>query len=258
MGMPSLLGRGDSRWPGFGANVPARDSVTGVFVTAPRTIGFMTSIPWVVTDFEAGPRLVRGDTAAAAAAPSAEAGLERELIRRVQGGDHEAYDQLVRRHLARAYQVAYRITREKADAEDLVQDSFLAVLKHIDRFDLDRPFAPWLHRIIVNRGLSARRGTRRFDDASDPDIEPSRAPSPGAQAEHGEIRERFHAALEALPEKQRFAIQLHEVEGFTAEEIGAQLDVAAGTVRWYIHQARKALREALGVFREERTDSHDQ
>lgn len=258
MGMPSLRDRGDSRWPAFGANVPARDSVTGVFVTAPRTIGFMTSIPWVVTDFEAGPRLVRGDTAAAAAAPSAEAALERALIRRVQGGDNEAYDQLVRRHLARAYQVAYRITRERADAEDLVQDSFLAVLKHIDRFDLDRPFAPWLHRIIVNRGLSARRGTRRFDDASDPDIEPSRAPNPGAQAEHGEIRERFHAALEALPAKQRFAIQLHEVEGFTAEEIGAQLDVAAGTVRWYIHQARKALREALGVFREERTDTHDQ
>ena len=86
--MPSLLGHGDSRWPGFGANVPARDSVTGVFVTAPRTIGFMTSVPWVVTDFEAGPRLVRGDTAAAAAAPSAEAALERELIRRVQGGDN--------------------------------------------------------------------------------------------------------------------------------------------------------------------------
>lgn len=255
--MPSLRGRGDSRWRVFGANVPARDGVTGVFATAPRTIGFMTSIPWVVTDFEAGPRLVRGDTAAGPPL-SAEAALERELIRRVQGGDNEAYDQLVRRHLARAYQVAYRITREKADAEDLVQDSFLAVLKHIDRFDLDRPFAPWLHRIIVNRGLSARRGTRRFDDASDPDIEPSRAPSPGAQAEHGEIRERFHAALEALPEKQRFAIQLHEVEGFTAEEIGAQLDVAAGTVRWYIHQARKTLREALGVFREERTDSHDQ
>ena len=69
--------------------------------------------------------------------------------------------------------------------------------------------------------------------------------------------ERFRATLADLPERQRMVIELHEVDGFSAEEIGDRLGVAAGTVRWYIHQARRALRVALAPLRGEMEEDHE-
>lgn len=189
-----------------------------------------------------------------------EPAIERALVGRVKQGDQDAYQELVRLHVGRAYAVAYRVAGSRDDAEDLVQEGFMAALEHIDRFDPDRPFAPWLHRIIVNRGLSIRRANRRREDGVEMDEQTSRAPSPATLAERSEVRERFDAALATLPERQRLAVELHDVDGFTAEEIGTQLNVAAGTVRWYIHQARRSLRSALGMFHDpdrEESDASD-
>lgn len=188
-------------------------------------------------------------------APSASAD-ETELVRRVQAGDHEAYDQLVRRHLQRAHAVAFRVVHHREDAEDLVQEGFMAALKNIDRFELGRPFAPWLHRIIVNRALSARRSRAYQVTESLPDDQVSVTASPLSLTLRGEVMDRFRATLADLPERQRLVIELHEVDGFSAEEIGERLGVAAGTVRWYIHQARRTLRVALAPLRGEMEDDN--
>src|SRR5262245_7031763 len=88
---------------------------------------------------------------------------ESRLIERIQRGDTLAFGELVRRYQRRAFAIAYRLLRHRQDAEDLVQDSFVAALERIDRFELGRPFAPWFFRLLVNRGhnaLVARRVRR--------------------------------------------------------------------------------------------------
>jgi RNA polymerase sigma-70 factor, ECF subfamily len=174
---------------------------------------------------------------------------ETELIRRVQQGDREAFSLLVTRHMPRAYAVAFRVVQHREDAEDMVQEGFVAALKNIDRFELGRPFAPWLHRIIVNRAISARRSRAFQLTDSLPEHQAGTSESPLTLALRGEVMDRFRATLADLPERQRVVIELHDVDGFSAEEIGERLGIAAGTVRWYIHQARRTLRSALAPFR---------
>jgi RNA polymerase sigma-70 factor (ECF subfamily) len=141
--------------------------------------------------------------------------------------------------------LAMRILRHREDAEDLVQDAFLAALQHIDSFDLSRPFWPWLSRIIVNRGLdlSASRSTRAVDSIGD-DISDTR-PSPAESAERSEIREEFLRTVADLPERRRLVVQLFEVDGFSVAEIAKLLDSSPATVRWHLHMARRQLRNAL-------------
>ena len=191
--------------------------------------------------------------------PRPESDVEGEtgLIQRVQQGDREAFDLLVRRHAPRAYAVAYRVVQHREDAEDLVQEAFIAALKNIDRFELGRPFAPWLYRIVVNRALSARRTQAFRMTESLPEQQEAAGDSPLTLTLRGEVMDRFRATLADLPERQRVVIELHDVDGFSAEEIGGQLGIAAGTVRWYVHQARRVLRTSLAPFRGTRARAHD-
>jgi RNA polymerase sigma-70 factor, ECF subfamily len=171
-----------------------------------------------------------------------------ELVERVRGGDARAFDALVGRHMQRAFGVAYRLLGHREDAEDLVQDAFIAALEGLDSFDAGRSFGAWFYRIVVNRGLNARkaRAVRRTEEL--PLEVTSAEPLPDRVAEQRELRERLQAALAALPEKQRIAVQLFELEGFSGAEVAEILDIPAGTVRWHLHQARQALRSALELY----------
>jgi len=174
---------------------------------------------------------------------------ERELLSRVRNGERDAFGQVVERHLPRAMALAMRLLRHREDAEDLVQDAFLAALQHIDSFDLSRPFWPWLSRIIVNRGLdvAASRTTRAAEILGE-DLSDSR-PSPADAAERGEIREEFRRTLAALPERRRLVLQLFEVDGFSVAEIAKLLDSSPATIRWHLHMARRQLRNSLAPLR---------
>ncbi len=213
----------------------------------------MTGIAWLLNEAQTQPPGVTPTPVVATETSTAEA----DLVRRVQAGDAEASDTLVRQHLSRALAVAYRVLGHREDAEDVVQEAFVAALRGIDRFEPGRPFAPWLYRIIVNRAISARRGrTLRSTDAL-PEDAASSLGSPLADTLRAEVRERFLAALARLPERQRLTIEWHEVDGLTANEIGTLLGISGGTVRWYIHQARQVLREALAPLRDAVEDDHD-
>ena len=142
-----------------------------------------------------------------------------------------------------------RLLHHREDAEDLVQDAFLAALQHIDTFDLSRPFWPWLSRIIINRGLdlSASRSARSAEVLGD---EVSDAgPSPAEAVERGEIRDEFRRTLASLPERRRLVVQLFEVDGFSVAEIAKLLDSSPATIRWHLHMARRQLRNALAPLR---------
>ena len=177
---------------------------------------------------------------------------EHALVVRVQRGDRDAFDELARRYARRAFAVAYRILRDTHDAEDLVQDAFIAALDGMRSFDPARPFAPWFFKIVVNRSLNAAnaRSTReRYvtvihvwnNDAGAADVDP---------AERSEIRTRFRTAIEALPRHQRLIVELSDIDGRSSAEIGEMLDLPRGTVRWHLHQARQSLRVTLATLLE--------
>jgi RNA polymerase sigma-70 factor, ECF subfamily len=169
---------------------------------------------------------------------------ESALVARVQGGDTAAFDGLMRRYLRRAYTVAYRLLGHREDAEDLVQETFMIVVRQIDDFQLGRPFGPWMYRILINRGLNARkaRALRRTEALPD---EVSGAEAPDLALERAEVRARFRAALTKLPPRQKLVIELIELDGFTRGEVADALDISDATVRWHVHDAWRTLRRVL-------------
>ncbi len=177
---------------------------------------------------------------------------EAALLARVQQGDNGAFDPVVRAHIRPAYRIAYRLLKGHEDAEDLVQEAFTVALSNIHQFDLSRPFAPWLYRIVVTRGLNRFRGRARHVLEELPHDLASVAPDPLEYAERDEVGQAVQGAMALLPERQRVIVQLFEIDGFSSEEIGDMLNLPAGTVRWHMHQARRTLRNLLTPFLEAR------
>jgi RNA polymerase sigma-70 factor (ECF subfamily) len=131
------------------------------------------------------------------------------------------------------------------DADDLVQDAFLRALERIGSFDASRPFEPWFTRLLVNRGrdLHRKQNVRR-SEATDTDSLPG-GTRPDRETERSGLRDSLGQALAALPERQRLVVTLFEIDGRSTEEIAGMLSVSQVTVRWHLHQARRALRTAL-------------
>jgi RNA polymerase sigma-70 factor, ECF subfamily len=188
------------------------------------------------------PPIDAGDPAAADAVEH-----DRTLVARVQRGDLNAYGELVRRHMRRAFSIAYGILGHREDAEDVVQEAFMQTLEQIARIDTRRPFHPWLNRVVVNRAISHQRSRRvRATQALRDDTRAGDA-APDVAAEQGELRERLLRALDSLPERQRTIVVLADVEDFDSAEIGEMLAMPPGTVRYHLHLARRALRELLST-----------
>jgi RNA polymerase sigma-70 factor (ECF subfamily) len=182
--------------------------------------------------------------------PAATDPAERDLVLRVQQGDTEAFDGLVRAHLPRARFVAARIMRHPEDVEDLIQEAFLRALEKIDTFDASRAFGPWFVRLLTNLGLDVHRRRAARPEAEEGPEPASPKPTPHEDVESGEIRERFDRALGDLPPRQRLAVWLFEVNGLHTAEIAADMGVSQVTVRWHLHQGRRALRAALANLRD--------
>ena len=171
-------------------------------------------------------------------------------VERVLAGDAEAFGPMVRRYLQPAYNVAYRLLGNRQDAEDLVQEAFLTALANLRSFDRSRPFGPWFYRIVWTRGLNLRKSlARRAAEPLESDRHPGTA-DPAADAERSELADAVLGALAGLPERQRLIVQLFDLDGFSGAEIGQMLGLNPGTVRWYLHQGRRALRERLAPFQE--------
>jgi RNA polymerase sigma-70 factor, ECF subfamily len=174
------------------------------------------------------------------------AAAERELVVAAQRGGEDAFARLVHLHQRRAYAVARAIVLTHEDAEDAVQEGFLHAYRALDRFRPGQPFGAWIFRIVSNAALDLvrRRKVRDADQLSDAVALPFRDP-----AEKDELRSRLGQALEALTERQRAVIVLHDVEGFKHGEIGEMLGIPEGTARSDLHHARAAMRRMLKDIR---------
>jgi RNA polymerase sigma-70 factor (ECF subfamily) len=172
-----------------------------------------------------------------------------ELAALAQAGDREAYGTLVMRYAPQARRVARAILGNPEDADDAAQDGFLAALRHLGRYDPDRPFGPWLVRIVANAAADRRRRrkVRRTEELSP--LAATAAPGPVEVTDRRALRAALEAALADLPERQRVAVLLFDVEGYSHAEIAGILEVPEGTVRSDVFHARRALREPLAAWR---------
>src|SRR5512142_1108951 len=159
-----------------------------------------------------------------------------------------SWDEVVRTHSARVYRLAYRLTGNPHDAEDLTQEVFVRVFRSLSKYT-PGTFEGWLHRITTNLFLDmARRRQRiRFEGLGEDAAQRlhGRGPTPAEAFEERHLDADVSAALQALPPEYRAAVVLCDIEGLSYEEIAATLGVKLGTVRSRIHRGRAQLRAAL-------------
>lgn len=164
---------------------------------------------------------------------------EARLVREAQRGSERALEELFRRHWRRAHRAAYLVVGDAAAAEDIAQESFLAAIRALERFDRRRPFGPWLHRIAVNRAIDfARARALRAESAI--------GASPGEAApDRGEISGELLCALHELSPEHRAVVVLRYVLEYTPGEIGELLELPRGTVNSRLRRALDRLRPAI-------------
>ena len=159
-----------------------------------------------------------------------------------------SWDEVVRNHGDRVYRLAFRLSGNRADAEDLTQETFVRVFRSLSDFT-PGTFEGWLHRITTNLFLDMvrRRGRIRFDALPDDaaDRLPSRSAGPEQTYAENHLDPEIQSALDSLPADFRAAVVLCDLEELSYEEIAATLNVKVGTVRSRIHRGRVLLREAL-------------
>jgi len=168
---------------------------------------------------------------------------EQRDIAAAAAGDRRAFERLYRTHGQRVFALCLRMTADRGIAEELVQDVFVRAWQKLDGFRGDAAFGTWLHRVAVNIVLSRRKqdGVRRertVDDATSVDAAPARSVEVGDRLD-------LEAAIAGLPTGARRIFVLHDVEGYTHEEIGDLLGITSGGSKAQLHRARLLLREAL-------------
>ena len=182
---------------------------------------------------------------------------DEELVAAAQGGNQQAFEELVERHKQKAFHIAFDFCRDREDAKDLSQEAFLKAFVNLKNFDGRSSFYTWFYRILVNLCLDYKRRLKRsptdsFDETLETQMErshePNRPPSPDQQVLAGQISQKVDSALQALPAKQRTAFILKNHQGLSIKEIAELMQTAEGTVKVHLHRAVTALRHSLAEF----------
>ena len=173
-----------------------------------------------------------------------------DLAARAQSGDRDAFGELVSRYAGPARRAARAVLLDDDDADDAAQDGFLSAWRNFDRYDPERPFGPWLVRIVANAAMDrVRRRKVRRAEVPGPALSSSE-PDPATVTERSALGEALRNALVELPDRQRTAVLMFDVEGYSAAEIGKALGIPEGTVRSDVFHARRALRLLLTDWHE--------
>jgi RNA polymerase sigma-70 factor (ECF subfamily) len=175
---------------------------------------------------------------------------DRDLVRAARGGDRQAFEALVRRYSERAFRAAFRVLRDVAQSEEVMQEAFIKAYRGLRNFESRSSFYTWLYRIIVNLALDRRRSEARapsvqWEDAVASQVEPRALQPPAADPElashRREVRQIVARGIQQLPEGQREVLLLREVEGLSYEEIAESMGISKGTVMSRLHYARKKM-----------------
>ena len=180
---------------------------------------------------------------------------DRELVKRAQKEDKEAFEELVRRHQARVFGVAGGILRNKEDVEDIAQQVFLKAYFSLKRFDQRAAFSTWLYKITVNECWDLLRKRKVRPLLYEADLSEEQARQYGASEERAEQaqdvserlekRQELERLLDCLEERDRTMLVLKEVQGFSVEEIAEVLGINGNTVKVRLFRARQRITERL-------------
>ncbi len=167
---------------------------------------------------------------------------EADWIARAQRSDAKAFESLYRLHVGKVHGLCLRMTGNVAEAEDCAQEAFIQAWNKLDRFRGESTFGTWLHRIAVNTVLGRIRKSKREQDRIK--VAAEVVSSPASLADTGELRD-LADAVDRLPEGARHVFVLYAVYGYSHEETGKMLGVAAGTSKAQLHRARRLLAQQL-------------
>ena len=175
------------------------------------------------------------------------AGTDAQLVRQALQGDQSAYREIVDRHGRSVFNLACRLLRDRAVAEDVTQDTFLKAFQRLASFDLERRLAPWLLRIAHNRAVDVLRGSKPPTTPLDEESLASTtvADRPGAELERSELRRVLDQALDRLRPAYKAAIVLRYQEALSYADLALVLGVPEGTAKTYVRRGRRELAELL-------------
>ncbi|NVM04800.1 MAG: sigma-70 family RNA polymerase sigma factor [Candidatus Helarchaeota archaeon] len=172
------------------------------------------------------------------------------LAEKVKAGSKEAYTELVKRYMKKAYSIAYQFVRNSEDAKDLSQDVFIKIYQSISSFKKGRKFFSWFYRILINHCINFKKkksisgfnieelkGYTNSNSTVESEID--------KEINHSELKGAVHKAISKLPLKQRKVVILCEIEGFKQQEVSEILKISVGTVRSRLFYARKRLKKYL-------------
>jgi RNA polymerase sigma-70 factor (ECF subfamily) len=167
------------------------------------------------------------------------------LLQRAVTGDVSAFEQIILRHERRVLSIAWRLLGRIEDAQDAAQEVFLRVFRYLHRFDTRKSFEPWLVRMTVNvcRDLGSKRLRQPAVELKPDQLRATGDPHSELNAE--EQRHMLHTALSELPEKERSAIVLRDIEGFSTADVAEILGSSEATVRVQISSARIKIKKAV-------------
>ncbi len=183
------------------------------------------------------------------------------LVRAARKGDQDAFGKLVQKYQHKIYSLAYSMVGNHNDADDLAQEIFLKTFRNIKKFRFKSSFYTWLYRIAVNTIITRRKKLRGdthlelkpqiLDVEGSPYLSSRLGGEKGDEkADIREMKEDIRRAIDTLPEKQRTAVIMHDIEGLPHNEIARVLSCSEGTVRSRLHYARRHLQEELAGWLE--------
>jgi RNA polymerase sigma-70 factor (ECF subfamily) len=168
------------------------------------------------------------------------------LVDAAQAGSTEAFDELVDRYRAPVVRLAYRLTHDADEANDIAQDAFFRAYRRLGEFESGRPFARWIFVIARNAALdSLRRRKRSAAFVSETQVPLDDVVSPEDLVLQNDEATRVHAALASLPPRYRDALELYYLRDMRYRDIAVALDVPIGTVKTFISRAKRRLRTDL-------------
>jgi RNA polymerase sigma-70 factor (ECF subfamily) len=190
------------------------------------------------------------------------------LVRFAQQGDKRAFTLLVEKYEQRVYNLARKLMRDQQDAEDVLQETFISVYKHLGTFRGDSSFSTWLYRIATNASLMKLRGRKvpslsldepseSFDGGEMPREIADWEFTPEQALLRGELRYQMDLAVQTLPESLRTVFVLRDVEGLSVQETADVLNISTPNVKTRLHRARLVLREALAFYFKEHASTNE-
>ena len=185
---------------------------------------------------------------------------DRDLLARYNAGDREAVGELADRYAPRLFNFGLRMCGNSEDAQDMVQDTFLNIVRYLKGFRGETKLKNWIYRLASSACIKKRRGKNRPDrelpleslrpqhhDGAPPDI-PDWSQSPVESLMNQELRHRLAEAIQGLPHKYRLVFNLRDLEGFSTAEVSEILGITPQAVKTRLHRARAFLRLALADY----------